>query len=145
VRLTLEAGDQAQAPGIPTIYDNDDVLAEARLEMAGMGVRPADTVSEPLLPGQRVTFFWSVHPSQVGRFTGTLWFYLRFVPKNGGPERRQAILAQNIEIESSALFGLQAETARWLGLAGIFISSLFGFSFFIGAFKWLWKKMRRGV
>ena len=140
MRLTVEMDKQAQAAGIPNVYDTHDVLAEARLEMGGMQVRPPDTVSEPLFPGQSVTFFWSVLPTETGRFKGTLWFYLRFVPKNGGPEVRQAISAQEIEIESTTLFGLRAEAARGLGLAGAFFSTLLDLPFLIDALKWLWKK-----
>jgi hypothetical protein len=138
VRLTVEM--DKQVVGIPNVYDTHDVLAEARLEMGGIQVRPPDTVSEPLLPGQSVTFFWSVQPNETGRFKGTLWFYLRFVPKNGGPETRQAISAQEIEIESTTLFGLRAEAARGLGLAGAFFSTLLDLPFLIDALKWLWKK-----
>ncbi len=137
--LTLEPGDLVQAVGDPDVYATDDILAELRLEMVGMDIYPSDTVIEPLRPGQSLPFFWSLRPRELGRLTGTLWFYLRFIPKNGGPERRQAISAQEIEIESTTLFGLQAEAARWLGLAGVFISSLLGFSFFVDALKWLWQ------
>lgn len=138
VRLTVET--DRQVAGIPSVYDTHDVLAEARLEMGGVQVRPPDTVSEPLLPGQSVTFFWSVQPNEAGRFKGTLWFYLRFVPKDGGPEVRQAISAQEIEIESTTLFGLRAEAARGLGLAGVFVSALLDLPFLIDALKWFWKK-----
>ena len=140
VHLTLEPGALAQLASDPDVYTTHDVLAEARLDLEGMEISPLGTISEALFPGQRVTFFWSVRPSEVGRFKGTAWFYLRFVPKNGGPERRQAISAQAIEIESSTLFGLQAEPARQLGLAGVFISSLLGFSFLMDALKWLRKR-----
>ncbi|MGC1379176.1 MAG: hypothetical protein WA821_23300 [Anaerolineales bacterium] len=138
VRLTVEM--DRQVAGIPSVYDTHHVLAEARLEMGGIQVRPPDTVSEPLLPGQSVTFFWSVQPNEAGRFKGTLWFYLRFVPKDGGPEVRQAISAQEIEIESTTLFGLRAEAARGLGLVGVFVSALLDLPFLIDALKWFWKK-----
>ena len=140
VRLDLEASDQTQAAAIPNIYETHHILAEARLDMAGVDVRPPDTVSEPLLPGQGATFFWSIHPVEAGRFTGTVWFYLRFIPKNGEPERRQTVSAQAIEIEATTLFGLRGELARWLGVVGAFVSSLLGIPFLVDAIKWLWKR-----
>lgn len=157
IRLTLEvdaqgnltptasaAGNviQGQVVSIPNVYNTHNVLAEARLDMAGMEVRPADTVSQPLLPGQSAIYFWSVRPTDAGKYRGTVWLFLRFVPKDGGAESRQAISAQVIEIESTALFGIQAGAARWLGVAGTFLSSVLGLPFLEEALKWLWKRIR---
>jgi len=157
VRLTLEVDDQGnltptvsvegnitqgQVVVIPNVYETHNVLAEARLDLAGVDVRPSETISETLLPGQKVTFFWSVKPSDIGNFKGTVWFYLHFVPKADGVESRQALSAQTIEINSTALFGIKAELARWLGLAGTFIGSILGFPFLEQVLKWVWKRVR---
>ena len=157
VRLTLEVDDQGnltptvsvegnitqgQVVVIPNVYETHNVLAEARLDLAGVDVRPSETISETLLPGQKVSFFWSVKPSDIGNFKGTVWFYLHFVPKADGVESRQALSAQTIEINSTALFGIKAELARWLGLAGTFIGSILGFPFLEQVLKWVWKRVR---
>src|SRR5512146_459448 len=83
VRLTLEvdtlgnitptaetAGNvvTGQTVQVPNLYDTHNVIAEARLDLAGVDIRPADQVSEPLLPGQSVTFYWSVRPTGPGNF-----------------------------------------------------------------------------
>jgi hypothetical protein len=157
VRLTLdidENGDliptvsvegnvtKADVVIISNLYDTHNVLAEARLDMAGVDIRPSETISETLLPRQRVTFYWSVLPAGVGHYKGTVWFYLHFVPKSSGVESRQALSAQPIEIESTSFLGLKANPARWLGIAGTFISSVLGFPFLETVLKWLWKRMR---
>lgn len=157
IRLTLElsdAGDltptvsvagnltQGQVVGIPNVFDTHNVMAEARLDMAGIDVRPGDTISETLLPGQKVTFYWSVLPASVGKYKGTVWFFLRFIPKAGGVESRQALSAQVIEIEATSLFGLRADLSRWLGLAGTLVSAVLGFPFLEETLKRLWKKIR---
>jgi hypothetical protein len=157
VRLTLEVDDQGnltptasvagnvtqgQVIVIPNVYDTHNVLAEARLDLAGVDVRPVDTVSETLLPGQKVTFYWSIKPDDIGNYKGTVWFYLHFVPKAGGLESRQALSAQTLEINSTALFGIKAGVARWIGLAGTFIGSVLGFPFLETALKWIWKRVR---
>ena len=156
VRLTLEVNDQGnltptasvagnvtqgQVVVIPNVYETHNVLAEARLDLAGADVRPSDTISETLLPGQKVTFYWSVKPGDIGNYKGTVWFYLHFVPKTGGMESRQALSAQTIEINSTALFGIKAGVARWLGLAGTFIGSVLGFPFLEQIVKWVWKRV----
>ncbi len=157
VRLTLEvdaqgnltptasvAGNviQGQVLNIPNLYDTHNVLAEARLDMAGMEVHPPDMASEPLQPGQTALFFWSIRPTDPGKYRGTVWLFLHFVPRNGGQESRQPLSAQVIEIEATSLFGIAAGPARWLGVAGTFLSSVLGLPFLEQALKWLWKRIR---
>jgi hypothetical protein len=141
IRLTIEVDAQgnltptAQVEGhetrgetvlIPNLYDTHNVMAEARLDMAGMQVTPEGDVSEPLLPGQSVTFFWSVRPQEVGVYRGTIWVHLRFIPRAGGEELRSTLTAQLVEVQAVNLLGLGGNAARWLGglgtLAGSFIS-----------------------
>lgn len=135
---------RGESISIPNVYETYNLMAEARLDLAGMEVRPAETVSETLLPGQTVTFYWSVRPADVGRYKGTVWFYLRFIPKAGGADSRQALSAQLIQIESVALFGIKAGMARWLGLLGTILSSVIGFPFLEEALKWAWRRLGKG-
>ena len=104
------------------IYQQYHVLAEARLEMPGMDVRPIPMVSEPLLPGQKVTFYWSVLSNKNGSFDGTVWFYLRYISKLTGVESHLALYAKNINIKSSSFLGTNTRTIRWLGVIGLVIS-----------------------
>lgn len=157
VRLTLELDENGnltptvsaagnvisgQVVVIPNLYETHNVLAEARLDMAGIDVRPAETISETLLPGQKVTFYWSLLPAEIGNYKGTVWFYLHFIPKAGGLESRQAISAQPVEIEATSFFGLGARSARWLGAIGSLLSSVLGLPFLEAILKWLWKRLR---
>lgn len=158
VRLTLEVDDlgnltptvsvagnttQGQVLLIPDVYETHNVVAEARLDLAGVDVKPEGLVSEPLLRGQKVTFYWSVQPAEIGHFKGTAWFYLRFVPRGAGEASRQALSAQTVEFDSTALFGLKAGLARWLGLAGTFLGSILGFPFLEQLLMVFWKRVRR--
>lgn len=158
VILTLETDEQgnltptAQVGGnlirgeiieIPSVYDTHNLMAEARLDMAGMQVQPAETVSETMLPGQKVVFFWSVRPQEVGKYKGTVWFYLRFIPKDGSPDSRQALSAQLIEIDAVTLFGLKAAPARWLGMIGTVVGAVLGFPFVEDALKWMISRFRK--
>jgi len=111
------------------LYDTYNVFAEARLDMAGVNTRPSNTISETLLPGQKITFFWSVLPEDVGSYKGTVWFYLRFLPKSGGEEIRQALSAQSIVLEVTSFFGLSGSSTRWLGVISLVISILLGIPF----------------
>ncbi len=159
IRLTLEVNEMgnivptAEIEGhtvtgetifIPNLYDTHNVVAEARLDLAGMQVSPAEMSSQALLPGQRVTFYWSVHPENVGKYLGVVWFHLRFVPLDGGPESERAVAAQQIEIQVVSFLGLKAGPARILGVVGGFLSSVFGMPFLEDGLKWSWKRLRRG-
>lgn len=158
IRLTLEvdqrgnltataesAGNvtQGEVIQIPNIYETHNVAVEARLDLAGVQVSPPGSISESLRPGQKVTFYWSVRAEDVGIYRGTLWFYLRFAPLDGGPELRQALSAQKIEIEAVNFFGLKAQPARWLGAVGAVASAALGMPFLEGSLKWLWRRVRK--
>jgi hypothetical protein len=128
---------------IPNLYDTHNVVAEARLDLAGMVVSPPDLVGEPLRPGQPVTFYWSVRPEKAGSYRGVVWLYLRFVPLDGSPESRRAVSAQVIDVEVVSLFGLKAGPARTLGLAGSFLGAVLGVPFLEDLLRWLWYKRKR--
>jgi hypothetical protein len=157
VRLTLEVNDlggltptaefqgnviTGQTVEIPNVYETHDVVAEARLDLAGPDIRPSDAVDEPLLPGQTVTFFWSVRPSQAGMYRGTVWLFLRFTDKASGQESRKAVTAQTVQIESTNFLGLTGNVARATGGIGAIIGGVLGFPFADDILKWLWSRIR---
>jgi len=158
IRLTLEVDNlgnltptailegnvvTGQTVQIPNLYDTHKVIAEARLDLAGVEMSPSETISEPLYPGQSVTFYWSVRPQEVGDYRGTVWLHLRFVPKNGGEEERRAISAQPIEIHATTFLGLSGSLARSAGGVGSVIGAVAGFPFFEDIVKYLFRKRRR--
>ena len=155
IRLTLEVGAQgnltptAQIEGhethgetvfIPDLYDTHNVMAEARLDMAGMQVTPEGEVSEPLLPGQSVTFFWSVRPQEVGNYRGTIWVHLRFIPHDGSEESRKPLNAQLVELQAVNFLGLGGSAARWMGTLGTLIGSFFSLE---NLLPWVVGKLRK--
>ena len=140
IRLTLEVDAQgnltptAQIKGhetrgetvtIPDLYETHNVIAEARLDMAGMQVMPEGDISEPLLKGQSVTFFWSVRPQEVGTYRGTIWVHLRFIPHAGGQELRRPLTAQLVDVQAVNILGLGGNAARWVGGVGTIVGSFF--------------------
>lgn len=158
VRLTLEVDDLGnltptamfggnQVGGevveIPNLYETHNVTAEARLDLAGVEVTPAETISSPLLPGQSVSFYWSVSPRQAGTFRGTVWLHLRFVDKISGEESRRAVSAQTIEIEGANLFGFSGSFARTFGVIGSVVGTVTGIPFLQDILKFFWKRRRK--
>jgi hypothetical protein len=130
---------------IPNLYETHNVIAEAKFDIAGIQISPTEVISQTLLQGQTVTFFWSVRPQEVGTFRGTVWFYLRFVDKVSGEEGRKTVSAQPVEIEAVNLFGLPAGLARTFGGLGSIIGAVVGFPFFEDIVRFIFgrRKARR--
>jgi len=159
VRLTLEVDDlgnitpTAQIEGnlvtgstveIPNLYDTHNVTAEARFDMAGPLITPSDLISEPLLPGQSVTFYWSIRPQEAGNYRGTVWLSLRFVNKLNGEETQKVLSAQQVQIEATTFLGLKADTARAAGGVGSIVAGILGFPFADDILKFLWGRVKQG-
>lgn len=114
LRLFAVAGE----PSDPILYKDYLVIAEARLDLPLADVRPAELVSAALVEGRGATFYWEVSPRQEGMLRGTVWLYLRFVPKAGGEEIRQPVSVQWVEIHSRSILGRSGSEARLLGVVG---------------------------
>ncbi|HET6823362.1 MAG TPA: hypothetical protein VFH34_12000, partial [Anaerolineales bacterium] len=158
VRLTLEVDDlgnltptaqiggnvvSGQVVEIPNLYESHQVIAEARFDLAGMEVRPADLVSEALSPGNSVTFRWSVRPPDVGFYRGTIWLYLRFVDKQTSEESRKTVSAQIVKMEAVNFLGLSGEFARTAGVIGSVVGTILGFPFFEDIVKFALKRRNK--
>lgn len=156
IRLSLEMDESGsltptvEIPGhttsgqpvqIPNLYATHSVQAQARLDISGMNVSPQNTLSQSLLPGERVTFYWSVRPEQVGTYRGTVWFGLRFLPRDGGAAIEKAVSAQLLEIQCTDFFGLSGTAARIAGGIGMLVSSLLGWEEIINFARLLIKRL----
>lgn len=159
IRLTLEVDNlgnvtpTAQIGGnvivgktvqIPNLYETYYVTVQARLDMAGMEVRPPEMISEPLEPGQSATFYWSVRPQGTGRYRGTAWLFLQFVDKVSGQASQIVVSAQPVEMEAVSFFGLSADLARTTGAIGSFIGGIVGFPFFKDIIKFILGLRKKG-
>lgn len=127
---------------IPNIYDTHNIVAIARLDVAGLETW-RDEVREPMRPGIPVTFRWSIRADESGRYRGVLWLWLEFVPKNGAQPERVTVLSKALEIQAVTLLGLSGVMARWLGGAGVVVSSILGFPLIENVLKWLWSRKRQ--
>lgn len=125
---------------IPDLYETHQVVAEARLDLAGMLVQPAGAIYEPLKRGQSATFYWSVRPSEAGTYRGTVWLHLNFTNKQTGEESRIPISAQIIEIKAVDFFGFSVNMARMTGVVGSVFSGVLGFPFLKDTLKFLFKR-----
>lgn len=140
---TAEIGDHVvtgKTVEIPNLYESHHVIAEARFDIAGMEIRPSELSSEPLAQGNTATFYWSIHPRNVGVYRGTIWLYLRFVDKQNGEESRKTVSAQIVEIEAVNLLGFSGQFARTTGVIGSIVGTIIGFPFLEDIVKFLFKR-----
>ena len=128
---------------IPNLYETHTVTAEARLDLAGVEVRPSEMTSQPLLPGQSVTFYWSVRPTETGVYRGTAWLFLKFVDKVSAAESERALSAQRVEIEAVNFLGLSANLARTAGALGSVVGGVIGFPFFADVARFVLGRRRK--
>jgi hypothetical protein len=110
-----KAGDSA-VNGDQAAYG---VYTNAQLEWVGMHVLPAGVVSQPLKPGQTLTFTWQVDAGSPGAYTGTMWMSLRLVPLGSGEGITRTLSAQRFDVRVSNFLGLDGRTARWAGYLGM--------------------------
>src|SRR5687768_4127933 len=158
IRLTLEVDDlgnitpTAEIDGnvitretieIPNLYETHNVIAEARIDMAGMEISPPDLLGQTLAQGQSVTFYLSIRPAETGIYRGTVWLYLRFVDRQNGEESQKAVSAQLVEIEAVNLFGLSGNFARTTGVIGSVVGTIIGFPFFEDILKFIIKSRKK--
>jgi hypothetical protein len=124
-QFSLDKGSEgaASAAGVPLqeITSLYNVMVEASLEISDVTVTPPGSLTQALLPGEGVKFAWKITPEKTGQFAGRLWLYLLFVPKDGGPVERAAVLARPIELTSTSFFGLPLAYAQWGGVAAFFL------------------------
>jgi hypothetical protein len=92
-----------------------------------------------MLRGQPLTFYWSIRPQDIGILRGTLWIFLVMVPKDGGADQRQPLLALPVDIEAISVLGVPANVARWIGVIGASLSAVLGFPFLEKILQVIWK------
>ncbi len=145
-QLTATAHPAGQPGGtpveIPNIYDTHNIVAVARLDMAGVEAYRED-IRQPMRPGEPVAFTWSIRADEAGASRGVVWLRLELVPKNGGQIEEILLLARTIEIQAVTVLGLSGSLARILGGAGLILSTALGYPFIQ---NWVagWLKRRRG-
>ncbi len=120
---------------VPDAYDYNThtVIAEARLDLVGMEIQPAELISEPLLPGESVSFRWSARPQAPGTYRGTAWLFLLFIDPSTKAEHREAISAQSVEIRVTRFIGFDGPSARIVGALAFLLAAVLGLPFVMEA------------
>lgn len=128
---------------IPNLYETHNVTAEVVFDIAGLEVKPSGTVFQPLKPGEKLDFFWSISAQNVGMYRGTVWLYLNFEERSSGEKSRIPVSAQLVEIEAVDFFGFSVNFVRTSGVVGSVLGVIVGFPFFDDIVKYLWGKMKK--
>jgi hypothetical protein len=133
--VSVATDEAASAPvaSVSDAFDSYNVIAEARLDLPRMYVQPAGLVSQPLVPGENVTFTWYIRADAVGEHEGMAWLFLRFVPKGddvqlagqvSDPGSELAVAAMPVQLRVVSFLGMKGSTARIIGTVGLFVGFL---------------------
>ncbi len=117
------------------VYNNYNIMAEARFEVAGINVNPANPTRESMPSGHVAKFNWQINVEQAGSYHGNVWLSLRFLPLDGTPASQEPIFVREVDIHAVSLFGLNAPLVRVLGGVGIILSVLIIFDDMIGLMR----------
>lgn len=106
------------------IFLKYNILVKTRFDMAGVNYAPRGELFEPLKPGIPVKFNWKIRSDESGKYQGTIWVYLVYIPLAGGESEQRLFSIQNIDVRSKELFGLSGSQARVIGTLGTIVGSL---------------------
>ncbi len=110
----------AEAPGI---YDAHNIVAIARLDLAGFEVDGKE-IRQPILPEKEATFRWNIRAKAAGTYRGMVWLHIDLVPKAGGLSDQVLLLARQFELEVVSVFGLPGKVVRLAGIIGLVLGTV---------------------
>ena len=100
----------------------EGLAIDARLDLVGLQLYPANEARTALPPGKLLRLFWQVRAARGGDYPGNAWLYIVF-PQTDSAQNVSGLSlplsAQNLAIKVISLAGLDVSQARFLGAAGI--------------------------
>ncbi len=102
--------------------------AVARLDGVGFDISPSGNQEIGVLPGEKVTWRWSIAPQLTGKQRVSIFLMLRWVPDaaSGQQVRESVIFDRNLDIRVNSFLGMRSADILTLGLAGLAFSSVLG-------------------
>jgi hypothetical protein len=117
LRLIFQPESPSVGPaGTNNAFESYNVVVEARAEIPSAQSVPSGLLTRVLEPGRLAEFDWRLTPQSEGLLDGRVWLYLRYVPKNGGPDIDRPLSIQPVQIRSVTLAGRNANQVRELAL-----------------------------
>jgi hypothetical protein len=113
-----DSPSSSQLAGYADVYSLFNLMAEARYTVSGVSVSPANPIRESMPSEHSVKFTWNVNAEHPGTYDGTVWLSLRYLPLDGGHASESPIYIQEVNLQTSSLFGLNETMAYLLGGVG---------------------------
>ena len=111
---TLKAGRES-------VYDQYSLMAEGRVEVAGIRLSPAEVIRQSMPEGQAVKFRWQISSEAAGSYDGAVWLSLRLLALDGGQVIQLPIFIKGVRIRTSSLLGMKVGTVYVLGGVGVLL------------------------
>lgn len=120
--VMTDSVSMTQQAGYADVYSVYNLMAEARYTVSGVRVTPANPIRESMPAGRSVKISWIVNAEHPGTYDGTVWLSLRYLPLNGGQASQVPIYIQEVNLQTSSLFGLNETMAYFLGGVGVVLA-----------------------
>ena len=133
--VTGEKSSQTPSLVSTDIYSIYNIMAEARFEVAGVTVNPANPIRESMPSGQTVKFKWQISTDQVGSYDGKVWLSLRLLPLDGSQASEVPIYIRELRLQTTSLFGMNEAMAYFVGGVGVVLSLVIEYGDMISWFK----------
>lgn len=122
-QVVTDSSSSSQPAGYSDIYSLYNLMAEARYDVSGVSVKPVNPIRESMPTEHSSKFTWIVNAEHPGRYDGTVWLFLRYLPLNGEQASQVPIYIQEVNLQTSSLFGLNEAMAYFLGGAGVVLAA----------------------
>jgi hypothetical protein len=119
-----DASSSQQQTEFLDTYSNFNIMAEAKFEVAGLKVEPANATRESMPPGQPVRFNWDISAEEARAYRGDVWLSLRFLPLDGSTPIQEPIYVSEVAIQTTSVLGLSGVMARLVGGVGVLLGVL---------------------
>lgn len=144
--VLTQPSSSSQLMEITYIYDRYNIMAEARYEVAGITLFPANPTRELMPAGQTVKFKWHISTHDSGSYKGTIWLSLRFLPLDGSQAIQIPIYIRDMTIQTTSLFGMNEAIAYFAGGTGIVLAGVLVLGDVIRLMRlWMRKKISKST
>jgi hypothetical protein len=145
---TVEFGGHEVEPGevsVPELSATHYAFAIARLDASGFDVQPGGEQEQELLPGQTLTYRWTLKAKDAGRQRVALSLTMRWEPKPGVDDRVRTatVWDRALEVRVRTALGFSGAMGDWFGIGGSLLGTVMGFPFIETVLTGLWKRLRR--
>jgi hypothetical protein len=119
IRLSLE--ETGSPSPCPAAVNSSTFTLASRLELPGVSHSPGSELYQPIIPCRPVFQAWTIHSTERGNFSGTVWLHLVVIFLHADFDWQFPVAAIPVDIKVISLVGLSGTQARLVGVLVILV------------------------